>query len=102
MSTSRFLGGLFIGGLIGSLVGLLIAPRRGEETRHMLASDLQDCTQAVQDDVSHQAQDLKTRFDSKSKEILSELEAAGERTVQSIKSTLPFARSTSTDDSSLN
>lgn len=34
---SDFLAGLFIGGMLGALIGLLMAPQSGEETRAQLA-----------------------------------------------------------------
>jgi gas vesicle protein len=33
----EFLAGLFIGGMLGALLGLLLAPQSGEETRAQLA-----------------------------------------------------------------
>ena len=36
MSVSRFLAGFIVGGAIGAVAGVLLAPRSGEETRKML------------------------------------------------------------------
>ena len=37
MSATRFLAGFIVGGAIGAITGILLAPKSGEETRAMLA-----------------------------------------------------------------
>lgn len=33
MSAGKFLAGFIVGGMVGSIIGLLLAPQSGEETR---------------------------------------------------------------------
>ena len=42
MSVSRFLAGFIVGGAIGAVAGVLLAPRSGEETRKMLKDTADD------------------------------------------------------------
>ena len=42
MSTGKFLTGFLIGGAIGAVAGILLAPNSGEETREMLADSARD------------------------------------------------------------
>ena len=42
MSVSRFLAGFIVGGAIGAVAGILLAPRSGEETRKMLKDTADD------------------------------------------------------------
>ena len=49
MSAGKFLAGFIVGGAVGALAGLLLAPKSGEETREMIAqksSDIYDKTEA--------------------------------------------------------
>ena len=42
MSVSKFLAGFVVGGAIGAIAGILLAPKSGEETRKILADTAQD------------------------------------------------------------
>jgi len=44
---SGFLGGVILGGLLGVAVGLLIAPRPGEETREIVGVRIKDTLSRV-------------------------------------------------------
>jgi len=39
MSVGKFFAGFIIGGCVGGVIGVLLAPRSGEETRQMLAEN---------------------------------------------------------------
>ena len=48
MSVGKFFAGFLIGGAVGAIAGLLLAPQSGEETRDMIAqksADLYDKTE---------------------------------------------------------
>lgn len=61
MSVSKFLAGFVVGGAIGAIAGILLAPKSGEETRKMLADS---------------AQDMARRADETAKQIQSKADAA--------------------------
>ncbi len=57
----KFLGGLILGGAIGTVVGLLVAPRSGRETRKLLrksADALPDMAEELSSNVQYQADRL--------------------------------------------
>ena len=42
MSVSKFIAGFVVGGAIGAIAGILLAPKSGEETRRLLSESAQD------------------------------------------------------------
>lgn len=42
MSAGKFLAGFIVGGAVGAIAGLLLAPQSGEETRDMLSDASKD------------------------------------------------------------
>ena len=42
MSVSRFLAGFVVGGAIGAIAGILLAPKSGEETRKIIADNAKE------------------------------------------------------------
>ncbi len=48
-SGGAFLGGLLLGGAIGTVVGLLIAPRSGKETRQLLRKSADALPELLED-----------------------------------------------------
>ena len=42
MSATKFLAGFIVGGALGAIAGILLAPKSGEETRAMLADSAKD------------------------------------------------------------
>ena len=45
MSATKFLAGFIVGGAIGAIAGVLLAPKSGEETRAMIADGAKDAMQ---------------------------------------------------------
>lgn len=72
MSIGRFLAGFIVGGAVGAVIGVLLAPQSGEETRKLLAEgkdemyknsecqikDLQVKANAVMDDIQKKGDEL--------------------------------------------
>lgn len=48
-STGAFIGGLLVGSAIGTIIGLLIAPRSGRETRQILKKSAEALPELVED-----------------------------------------------------
>lgn len=42
MSATKFLAGFIVGGAIGAIAGILLAPKSGEETRQLIADTSKD------------------------------------------------------------
>jgi gas vesicle protein len=92
MCTARFLGGLVIGGALGAFIGMLIAPRPGEETREMIREEFQDRVNTPVETAKNKATDLKDRALTKADElrektqlIATELEEAGRGALERLK-----------------
>jgi len=72
MSVGKFLAGFIIGGAVGGVIGVLLAPRSGEDTRQMLSEksndmckntessikELQTKANAVMDDIQEKGDEL--------------------------------------------
>ncbi len=74
-SGSDFMAGLFVGGLIGAVVGFLFAPRSGEETR----SRLGERGIELRDELQKRAGDLQEKLPSFVEEQRSRVEEAIEK-----------------------
>jgi len=71
MAAKDCIKGLVAGGLIGAALGILYAPKRGEETREDIAKSLQE----LRDKAKHQLDDTCAKMDefaSRGKELYSE------------------------------
>lgn len=94
-STSKFILGSLVGGAIGCVVGMLLAPRSGVETREMIKTEIDDryreSSRAISDkanEVKHKAETLAHDVSSRVKTITDELEEVGEKAVQSVSKKL--------------
>lgn len=57
----KFLAGMFVGGLLGTVAGVLLAPKSGEETREDLKSAAKDAKEKLidtKDDLKEKGKDL--------------------------------------------
>ena len=59
MAAKDWVKGLVVGGLIGAALGILYAPKRGEETREEIAKSFQD----LRDKARHQLDETCTKMD---------------------------------------
>ena len=91
-SFGKFLGGILLGGAIGAVIGMLLAPRSGSETRALIREEfdsryqdsaeviqakseaIQEKTAAFREKVSHLAEDLE----EKGQQVLSRLRRQGD------------------------
>ncbi len=74
MSSGRFFEGLFVGGLLGFLAGLLYAPKSGAELRRQLS----DSSDELYRKASTQISDIKDRTDT----ALTEMQHKGEGAIK--------------------
>lgn len=92
MSTGRFLGGMLIGGALGVLIGMLIAPRSGEETREIIRDELGDRLNRSVDTVKSRTADVKSlaldkadELRGKSQQIAHDIEETGREVWNRVK-----------------
>ena len=70
MSAGKFLAGFLVGGAIGAVAGILLAPKSGEETRAMLADGAKDALKRADDTVK--------QIQSKADDVVSDMQKKGE------------------------
>ena len=51
MSAGKFLAGFIVGGAIGAIAGILLAPKSGEETRALIADSAKDAVRRADETV---------------------------------------------------
>ncbi len=69
-SVSKFIAGFVVGGAIGAIAGILLAPKSGEETRQFLADSAQDLVK--------KADETAKQIQSKADVAVSDLQKKGE------------------------
>ena len=77
MSVLRFMAGVLVGGAVGAVLGVLYAPKSGEETREMIAETSKDLYDKAQDSVSE--------LQEKANEVMSNLQEKGDELVEKIQ-----------------
>ena len=77
MSATKFLAGFIVGGAIGAIAGILLAPKSGEETREMIAesakSAVNKANETVQE-IQNKADDVVADMQRKGDEIREKLQ----------------------------
>ena len=76
MSATKFLAGFIVGGAIGAIAGVLLAPKSGEETRAMLADGAKDAMRRA-DETVKQIQSLYDKSSDVVKEHLNAIDFGG-------------------------
>ena len=77
MSATKFLAGFIVGGAIGAIAGVLLAPKSGEETRGMLADGAKEAMKRSDETVKKiqsKADDVVSEMQRKSNEIKEKLQ----------------------------
>ena len=70
MSAGKFIAGFIVGGAIGAIAGILLAPKAGEETREMLSNSAKDMIK--------EADETAKQIQSKADNAVTELQKKGE------------------------
>ena len=77
MSATKFLAGFLVGGAIGAVAGILLAPKSGEETRAMIADTAKDVAKradATAKEIQAKADDVVSDMQKKGDEIKEKLQ----------------------------
>ena len=70
MSATKFLAGFIVGGALGAVAGILLAPKSGKETREQLAQSAKDAAAKADETVK----EIQSKADS----VVEELQRKGE------------------------
>ena len=77
MSATKFLAGFLVGGAIGAVAGILLAPKSGAETRAMLSDTAKDVAKradATVKEIQAKADDVVSDMQKKGDEIKEKLQ----------------------------
>ncbi len=77
MSATKFLAGFIVGGAIGAIAGVLLAPKSGEETRAMLADGAKEAMKRADEtvkEIQSKADDVVSDMQKKGDEIKEKLQ----------------------------
>ena len=77
MSAGKFIAGFIVGGAIGAIAGILLAPKSGEETRQMLSDSAKDMIKKADEtakQIQSKADDAVTELQKKGEEIKGKLQ----------------------------
>lgn len=78
MSAGKFLAGFIVGGALGAIAGVLLAPQSGEETRELLY----DASKEMADKTDKTVKDIQDKADV----VVSELQEKGDEIMNKIQS----------------
>ena len=81
MSAERFFAGFIVGGALGALTGLLLAPSSGEKTRKMISKKTSE--------VKSKAEDSLHDIQSRTETIVDEIQQKGDELLSKVQSLLP-------------
>lgn len=77
MSATKFLAGFIVGGAIGALAGVLLAPKSGEETRQLIADGAKEMVDRANEtvkEIQSKADDVVSDMQKKGDEIKDKLQ----------------------------
>lgn len=77
MSAGKFLAGFIVGGALGAIAGILLAPQAGEETRELLSDASKDVVKKTDKTVK----DIQDKADT----VVSELQTKGDEIMEKIQ-----------------
>ena len=77
MCIGRFLGGFVVGAAMGGVIGLLLAPRSGEETRELLLDKTEEAYKCSEDslkEIQTKANDVMDNIQKKGDELFNKVQ----------------------------
>ena len=77
MSAAKFLAGFIVGGAVGAIAGILLAPKSGEETREMIADSAKSAVSRANEtvkEIQNKADDVVADMQRKGDEIREKLQ----------------------------
>ncbi len=89
--SGKFLGGLLIGGAIGTVIGILFAPRSGKETRQMLKESVSNIPELSE--LAENVQQQTQRTIEEAVQRLQEAIAVGQEASRKLRQEMTIATS---------
>lgn len=80
MSATKFLAGFIVGGALGAIAGILLAPKSGKETREMLANSAREAASKADETVKE--------IQSKADNVVEEMQRKGEEIREKLQNLL--------------
>ncbi len=80
MSAAKFFAGFIVGGAIGAIAGILLAPKSGEETRALLANSAKD--------VARRADETVKEIQSKADDVVADMQKKGDEIREKLQNLL--------------
>ena len=80
MSAGKFLAGFLVGGAIGAVAGILLAPKSGEETREMIAK--------TSSEIYGKTEDSLKEIKEKAEVVVDDLQKKGDELIAKVQSML--------------
>lgn len=77
MSTGKFIAGCVVGGVIGAIAGILLAPQSGEDTRE----NIKDLSRDVADRTDRKVKELQ----EKAENIISDIQTRGDELMEKLQ-----------------
>ena len=77
MSAGKFLAGFIVGGALGAIAGVLLAPKSGEETRAMIADGAKDAMKKADETVKE--------IQSKADDVVSDMQRKGDEIKENLQ-----------------
>ncbi len=80
MSASKFLAGFIVGGALGAIAGILLAPKAGKETREILANSAKEAMSKADETVKE--------IQSKADNVVEEMQKKGDEIREKLQNLL--------------
>lgn len=80
MSATKFLAGFIVGGALGAIAGVLLAPKSGKETREMLANSAKEAAAKADETVKE--------IQSKADNVVEEMQRKGDEIREKLQNLL--------------
>lgn len=77
MSTGKFIAGCVVGGVIGAVAGILLAPQSGEDTRE----NIKDLSRDVADKTDRKVKELQ----EKAENLISDIQTRGDQLMEKLQ-----------------
>lgn len=90
MSAGKFLAGFVVGGALGAIAGILLAPQSGEETRELLSDASKDVVKKTDQTVKE--------IQDKADIVVSDMQKKGDEIMEKIQSLINKQKNETTDE----